>query len=951
MKAFFSKRIYISLCVAFIVAAILCFGSCNRNNDDKPSESGIHSQLPTEDIPSSPDEDATENASESHVHTEEIIPAVAATCKQGGYTEGKKCPECDEIILAPSQTAKLAHTPVTIKGTPATCLKSGLTDKEICSVCDTVITEQTEITAMGHDWSKSYKANKDAHWKICLSCETTSTPLSHKPDSKNICEICGHGCSHANTEWQNFSDSTCSENGLDIQVCLDCGVTVQQIKLDTLPHTPGDQATCTSPQTCTVCKTTLTGAKGHTPGDVATCTSPQICTVCDEILIDTLGHYEAISPTVDPTCTESGLSEGKYCSRCDLIILEQDIISATGHNYQYSMCLNCKDMITPDEVEAATLPRLDVNTSGIAIDSKDIYTASTVTLSGCDEDFAFSDISAGIRLRGNSTAGADKKPYRIKFDKKRNILGLNNGKKFKSWVLLADYFDSTMLRTYSTFSMAKILNEGKYFSSDFTPVEVYINGEYQGVYLLCEQTQIDGNRVDIYEREDTDTSLEIGYLLVGQGGRTDEPNTVSIGTTITTTDRNGATMHAGGGNFSLSGGDYTDEQIAYVKKYIEGVYEVINQAINYDKYYTLDRQGNLSPKTEFVGKTKQKKQIETIDAVFNIDACVRLCILDEIVKNLDAGTYNMYVDLSPEGDGRLTLGPPWDFDFALANTKYGSTHSTSGFYATNFTYSDGMRVNTMFVLFGNISWFETMVKNVWEDHVDEFYAVANNLSVMTALYGEQYQKDFAYWNRTSMVHHCTDCQKNFTCHADAVNFLSDWLYERIAWLDYKWGNGEPPESSIQSELVKFDFTSTEIQDYLTGFGRCYGTVTEQGLKMQLTEAYDPYFTLDVSRLPEVFDAQDYPIIEIEYMMPATNSYYQYNNMEIFLCAGATTGATGGISVAKYLDYPDGVYHKIRFNLTTIPQWQGQIHNIRIDFFGSCSLGDVMYIKSVHFLTE
>ncbi len=938
MRTFFSKRFYIYLCLICSILVCLCLSACS--DPINPSENSSGNQFPTET--------PTENPTHTHTHTEEIIPAVPATCISDGYTEGVKCSECGEITLSPAKTAKLAHTPTTIKGTPSTCLEAGISDGQICSVCDAVIMEQVTLAAKGHIWSMSYEADENKHWQKCTGCDEVTSLSEHKKNGTDICEICGYGCAHKSTKWQNFSSSSCSENGLDIKLCLDCGAIVEQTPLELLPHTPEGKVSCTTSITCSVCNAIVEGAKGHSPGTVATCTTSQECSVCGEILVDILGHAETATPSVPATCTEPGLSGGKHCSRCKLVMLEPTSVPATGHNYQYSMCVGCKDMITSDDVQASTLPRIDINTSGAAINSTDIYTSAKITLSGCDEKFVFSDITAGIRLRGNSTAGAAKKPYRIKFDKKQNVLGLNDGKKFKSWVLLADYFDSTMLRTYSTFSMAKILNEGKYFSSDFTPVEVYINGNYQGVYLLCEQTQIDGNRVDIYEREDTDTSLEIGYLLVGQGGRTDEPNTVSISTTLTATDRKGTTSYAGGGNFSLSGGDYTDAQMAYVKKYVEGVYEVINQAINHNKYYTLNRQGNLTPKTTFVGKTTAEKQIETIDAVFNIDACVRLCILDEIVKNLDAGTYNMYVDLSPEGDGRLTLGPPWDFDFALANTHYDSTHSPFDYYATNFTYSDGMRVNTMFVLFGNIPWFEEMIKDVWEEHVDELYATANNLSVMTKLYGEQYQKDYAYWNRILMSHHCTDCHYKFTCHSDAVDFLSDWLYKRLDWLDYVWGDGEMPDMPETSGILEFDFTTPSIQTYLVGFTRCNPTVTQDGLKVEVTEAKDPFFTLDISRLSGSFMAQDYPYLEIEFMIPVTNSNDWYNNMQIFLCAGSVMGATEDSSIAQYLRYSYGEYHTITFNLATVPQWQGTIHNIRIDFVSSCQVGDVMYIKSVKF---
>ena len=130
------------------------------------------------------------------------------------------------------------------------------------------------------------------------------------------------------------------------------------------------------------------------------------------------------------------------------------------------------------------------------------------TLSNCDESFAFEGIGVNIRARGNSTFGAPKKPFRLKFDKKQGMLGLNGGQKYKSWVLMADYYDGSMLRTYGTFKFAKALMENVYYSSDCTHVEVYLNGEYRGVYLLCEQTQINRGRVDIPEMEEGDTSVE-----------------------------------------------------------------------------------------------------------------------------------------------------------------------------------------------------------------------------------------------------------------------------------------------------------------------------------------------------------------------------------------------------------------------------------------------------------
>ena len=100
--------------------------------------------------------------------------------------------------------------------------------------------------------------------------------------------------------------------------------------------------------------------------------------------------------------------------------------------------------------------------------------------------------SVNIKGRGNSTWNAPKKPFTLKFDKKVSLLG---EEKDKSWVLLANYYDMTMLRNQTAFYMSQISN------LDYTPkshfVEVILNGRYNGTYQLCEKLKIAKHRVDV----------------------------------------------------------------------------------------------------------------------------------------------------------------------------------------------------------------------------------------------------------------------------------------------------------------------------------------------------------------------------------------------------------------------------------------------------------------------
>ncbi len=618
--------------------------------------------------------------------------------------------------------------------------------------------------------------------------------------------------------------------------------------------------------------------------------------------------------------------------------------------------------VVPDEAETALLPRIDIKTEGgVAIESKEFYVNSTLSVSDCDAAYALDNVAAQVRVRGNSTATAPKKPYRIKFITKQSMLGLNGGEAFKSWCLMADYFDASMLRTWATFKMADVLLGNKYYSADCTPVEVYVNNDYMGVYLLCEQTQINKDRINITEKVDGATNLDIGYLMIGQGGRFDEPESIQVFPEITVRDRNGDEMYFGVMNFALSGSGYTDEQKAYVSKYVSAVFKVVASALYEDTYYALDREGNMTPypRKELVGMTKQEKQIYVIDKVFCIESAVRMCMLDEIAKNLDAMTFNMYVDLSPTGDGRLTLAAPWDFDFAMGNTGYATTHSTSGFYATNLSYSEGMRTNLWYVMLGSIDWFEDMMKEQWQLKFPRLLEIAKETLNMTYRYADAYDRDWAKWgaaaNRGLIHHHCAADLQTFARHADNGRFVYRWLIKRLEWLDTQWGDGtyvpEPEPERPPAEPFVLDLTKQENLDYFKDFKRCEAEITSQGLKATATALrngtdFDPYFTFDLSKVNPALYADDYPILEIEYMIPTTNSLDTPYFCEFFLCAGAVTQFGSSVLGNVEMGIADGQWHTLRVDLSQQMLWTGDVHAIRLDFFTVGNVGDSIYMKSI-----
>ncbi len=116
------------------------------------------------------------------------------------------------------------------------------------------------------------------------------------------------------------------------------------------------------------------------------------------------------------------------------------------------------------------------------------------------------------RERGNASRGFPKKPWRIKFDKKQRVLDAPG--KAKKWTLINNYGDKTLMRNLLAFELSRRL--GMPYTPYGTSVDVLLNGEYKGCYQLCDQVEVNSNRVDIEEMTPEDNAgvaLTGGYLI------------------------------------------------------------------------------------------------------------------------------------------------------------------------------------------------------------------------------------------------------------------------------------------------------------------------------------------------------------------------------------------------------------------------------------------------------
>ncbi len=493
--------------------------------------------------------------------------------------------------------------------------------------------------------------------------------------------------------------------------------------------------------------------------------------------------------------------ENGVCSECKIVC---------AHNYVNKVCTVC-GLPKPPHYDykahtAESLPRINITTADGKNDwattcrifdmndltSKDDrpYYDCKISVDNCEKDYELTNVVAQIKIRGNYTANYPKKPFRIKFDKKQKMLGLNNGAKCKSWVLLADYKDMTLERNSTAFWLAKqILGSDDYYSSDFRQVEVLLNGVYWGVYLLAEQQQVNENRVNITEPEEGDTGAYIGYFIEFDGyynfERESERFYCNYNNFARLKVRNGGYVSPPGNiGFAIKNDVYFDEgfesdcvQKIFIQKYINLLYKLCYDAVYKHEYYAFNEM-----KTELIPYTPvtDNPVKETVSKVIDIRSLVDTYILNEIVCDADIAwsSFLMDVDFGYGGDGLLRFEAPWDFDSALGLKD--SCASGKGLFAANSN-------NPWLVLFINEDWFWNGIKEKWQelkeaDFLNRTLDYVNGLKTINA---DEYGRNFDKWT-FHIDGECNSMAAQVKNHEEAVAYLCNWINIRFNYLDSQW---------------------------------------------------------------------------------------------------------------------------------------------------------------------
>jgi len=261
------------------------------------------------------------------------------------------------------------------------------------------------------------------------------------------------------------------------------------------------------------------------------------------------------------------------------------------------------------------LPIIRIDTKdNVPVSSKEEYVPTNIHVidpQNPDNSFSHTEYEDEIRGRGNTTWTYPKKPYRIRFDTKRSMFGLAPA---RNWVLLANYLDPTLMMNTITFEVGQRF--GLPFTNHYVHVELFLNGEYQGSYVLTEHVQVGEGRVDIDEDAGFFVELDTYY---------DE-------------DPKFTTQHYALPVMIKSPDDLPDPS----------GYDFVKDAIHALEAALIDSSFPDSGYRDLI----------------DMDTFVDFLLINQLVRNGEIGwpksTY-MYKD----ADGPIGMGPLWDFDWAF----------------------------------------------------------------------------------------------------------------------------------------------------------------------------------------------------------------------------------------------------------------------------------------------
>jgi len=437
--------------------------------------------------------------------------------------------------------------------------------------------------------------------------------------------------------------------------------------------------------------------------------------------------------------------------------------------------------VPPFIFDSTLLPLVVISTGGEQIPDEPRITAQMKLVDNgsgaynrADDPGNGYDGQISIELRGESSLYFyPKKSYSLETQTatgENNNVSLLGLPEENDWVLYAPYGDKSLIRNVLSYG---VFEQMGHYAPRTRFVEVVVNDDYKGIYILTEKIKRDNNRVDMAKLLPGDISgneLTGGYLL-----RIDKtsgmPDYEYWKSPVMPTEP-----------------DY--EQVTY--QYFDPDYQELNEI---QRQYIRDHM--LEFETALVSKD-YKDPDKGYRAYLDMPSFLDLTILNEFTKDVDGFRLSHYFYKQKDSDGgKLVTGPPWDYNLTFGNS--------------DFLLDVQEPENWVYTIPITIYWWPRIMQDYWFRRAlscrwDELYAsvlssdrlhglIDSTLQVMGASIPRNFQRwpilDTYVWPNSYVGN----------TYSNEVWFLRNWIDDRLEWLDSKWGGACWPLSDDQDQAI------------------------------------------------------------------------------------------------------------------------------------------------------
>jgi hypothetical protein len=417
-------------------------------------------------------------------------------------------------------------------------------------------------------------------------------------------------------------------------------------------------------------------------------------------------------------------------SNLPIMVISTDIDPATNAPYEI-----------PDEPKVLGTMQLIYRPDGSRNYVSDISKPSFLNYNG----------RIGIELRGSSSQVLDKKPYGfttlLEDNDTNNNVSLLGMPDENDWVLNALAYDPSMIRDYLSYTLAASMGN---YAPRVKFIEVIVNDDYKGVYILTEKIKRDSNRLDLKKIDPTDTNVpEVtgGYIVKADKTTGGDPVAWTM-------------PNYGGWDTDFLHHYPKPEDITFEQaNYIESVFR------------ELETQTNPSNSSILNG----------YPTVIDIPSFVDYMIMSEFASNPDSYQFSTF--FHKDKGGKLRAGPVWDYNLSYGNDLFVFGFDRSFYDVWQFDFENrgakfwkDLFQDSVFNCYVSKRWAELTAEN----GVLNYTTVAGLIDQYHELLAEAQVRELQRWPPIDGWPTVADQTKN-------ISAMKDWITNRINWMTSNLG--------------------------------------------------------------------------------------------------------------------------------------------------------------------